>query len=290
MPCRRGKSGRGKSIATRLPEHNKSSPPRPTQCRCVSWEPLRGCQALFDEAVHAQQSMNLKRIAHQLAQQRSISAVGDQATEVFVKEHMRILDAGQFVKAVPVTMAFLADMALLCGCQSEDIPLLVLWDLNSLASTSEEEKRGWLTRSNAFTSLLAAKAARAMGVVLGRKTTTSMSRTQFHQQILVGMEAAGLDVDSDIALHFERQHGNSRASGCLRGWCAFVPAPGGNPPDVWAGTELLQHGSVLGIPQACLMLLSLHSCFAAHATHLSLLILVSWPSSFLLCSPFSLLF
>ena len=208
-----------------------------------------GCglrQASFEASVRAMANMASREYLHALAESRRIAQLGERAVAEHERFHVRVEDCESLNRA-PVTVTdYLDQVAALASAKLEDIPILVIWNLNSLGGTQAEEKEGWKARANAFSSLLQARPNNTLGLIIHRKATSSCSRWSFHSAVATHLEKAGLDVDIDLSLGFNRGHGNNRDSLTVHGWLATCQGRLASSP--WAGSALLA-GSIHGLEQ-----------------------------------------
>ena len=208
-----------------------------------------GCglrQASFEASVRAMANMASREYLHALAESRRIAQLGERAVAEHERFHVRVEDCESLNRA-PVTVTdYLDQVAALASAKLEDIPILVIWNLNSLGGTQAEEKEGWKARANAFSSLLQARPNNTLGLIIHRKATSSCSRRSFHSAVATHLEKAGLDVDIDLSLGFNRGHGNNRDSLTVHGWLATCQGRLASSP--WAGSALLA-GSIHGLGQ-----------------------------------------
>ena len=203
-------------------------------------------EATFEAAVQAQSASTTREYLHNLAESRRVAGVGERAVADFAMTHLRVADDDDaLAKAQVAVSAFVEQIATLEGTRVDEIPVLVVWNLNSIGNTQADERDGWKCRATAFANLLQSRPTSSVGVVIHRRSTSYGSRRAFHAHIASALEKAGIDVDMDLSLNFVRSHGNSRECLTLHGWLAICA---GRMSKTWAGSTLLL-GSIQGLSQ-----------------------------------------
>lgn len=203
-------------------------------------------EATFEAAVQAQSVSTSREYLHNLAESRRVAGLGERAVADFAMTHLRVADADDALAKAQVAVSdFVEQIATLEGTRVEDVPLLVIWDLNSIGNTQADERDGWKCRAAAFANLLQSRPTSSLGVVVHRRATSYGSRRAFHGHIASALEKAGIDVDMDLSLNFVRSHGNSRECLTLHGWLAICS---NRMSKTWAGSSLLL-GSIHGLSQ-----------------------------------------
>ena len=196
--------------------------------------------------MRAMTNMAAREYLHALAESRRIAQLGERAVADYERFHLRVEDCESINRAQVAVADYLEQVATLASAKLEDIPILVIWNLNSLGGTQAEEKDGWKARANAFIALLQARPNSAMGLIIHRRATSFCTRRSFHSAVATHLEKAGLDVDVDLSLGFNRGHGNNRDSLTVHGWLATCQGRLAKSP--WAGSALLA-GSINGLEQ-----------------------------------------
>ena len=84
-----------------------------------------------------------------------------------------------------------------------------------------------------------------MGIVVHKKAVSHMTRRAFHNAVAAYLQKAGLDMDIDVSLGYQRGHGNNKESLTNHAWMAFVR---GRPlaAHPWGASQLLS-GNVQGL-------------------------------------------
>ena len=87
-------------------------------------------------------NMAAREYLHALAESRRIAQLGERAVAEHERLHLRVEDCESLTRAQVVVTDYLDQAAALVSAKLEDIPILVIWNLNSLGGTQAEEKDG----------------------------------------------------------------------------------------------------------------------------------------------------
>lgn len=209
---------------------------RPTAC------PIAPAQATFQTIVQRNATKAGQEYLHHLAESRRIARSGEDAVADYQKLHLRTPDPEALSTAHLMLANFLDDIWLSAGARQDDVPILVLWNLNHVGSSLDEEKTGWRDRANAFQLLLQQRPSNSMGVILHKRAVSHLSRRSFHNNIAQHLEARNLELDIDLSLNYSRSHGNNRDSLTCHGWLCFSKGASGQSlaaKSLWAQSALL---------------------------------------------------
>jgi hypothetical protein len=107
-----------------------------------------------------------------------------------------------FAAALLELANFVRQVAGSAGCTADSIPILCIWNLNSLGSTEDDEKHGWHRIADALVQILQGRPSTSVGVILHKSACTDSSRRAFHNRIAVHLEKARVNLDTDLSLTY----------------------------------------------------------------------------------------
>lgn len=220
------------------------------------WDDMKGRierdLAVFKSALKDIETAKSREYIHMLQDVRRIASSGDGAVRDFQRVFHHTADSASWPAATLLLSNFVRQVAGSTSCTADSIPILCIWNLNSLGSAKDDEDHGWQPIADALGQMLQGRPNTTMGVILHKRACTHSTRRAFHNRVAMYMEKAHVNLDTDLSLTYTRSHRNNRESLTNHGWLAFVGDTSGQPlaTNPWASSQLVLAGSVQNLEQA----------------------------------------
>ncbi len=198
----------------------------------------------FNDACKVLGDVRKKQQLWNLAEARKLSEAGTAAMKDYLALRYVFPDAATktYLQAGATWSKYVGDVAKVAGAGGL-VPSLIIWDLNSLGNQHRDLTTGWMEIAAAFKELIVGQPLVTMGIILHRRTVQAMSRRKFHEAIAAKLESGGLDVDTDVALIFNKASSQNKQSLLQGGWLVFHQ--GSKDSNCWCTSALVMEATAM---------------------------------------------
>ena len=229
------------------PASGGSNVPANAKAMSVMWaeflESVEKDKEFFQSCIAAKHKLDNLEWVDKLRQTNAMKSTGIQGTDVYLKSHLFVTRNVDLTKSATVVFDFIDGIGV---SPAGDVPICIMWDLNTIGNSKAEESVGWKSVADSFASLITARSRNAVGIMIQKKSVSHSTKRSFHNLVVVHLEAKGLDCDTDLSLNYKAGHGNNRQSRTQHGYIVYgVGKKSSTNP--WVSAEI-NHGSLLDLP------------------------------------------
>ncbi len=161
---------------------------------------------VFNKCTEAKVEQVRAQRLHELADFKRLTIKGENMVETHGKFYFRVTLSDDSLSRGAADIFEFVDIVRLAeaapGTSTDDMPVLLFWDLNSLPNTGRFESH-WQGHAQCVASVLEARANSSAAVIVCRKAVPTMSRRRFHDLITAFLEKRGVDCDTDLAFSYK---------------------------------------------------------------------------------------